>query len=157
MEEQEQTAGRLGNLSVLACESPQARGARRERFRSKGLRQRSLHPQNRGSSPGGTVRTQAFSQPHYVPCPDVLGQRRQQRWRRCRRQWRRPNGYLGCCLLFVALLILSGCTRASESSLEARYAEARLKFYQGYTDAALQLAESGYQESQGLDPVLSWK
>ena len=52
---------------------------------------------------------------------------------------------------------MSGCSSGRDPSWQNRYSEAREKYRSGYTDTALQLADTGYHEAEGKDQIWSWR
>src|SRR5260370_19652628 len=146
----------LQDIPDLADQGSQARGLHRHRYRDPG--QHHLHSQIRRDPPGGSAGPRPLPQPDHVSRADVLGVRRQHQRRRDLRWWRQPNGNLISWIVCLAsLAVVIGCNRPSESTWHSRYSDARLKFRLGYTAAALQLAESGYHESDKSHQIWNCK
>jgi CHAT domain-containing protein/tetratricopeptide (TPR) repeat protein len=52
----------------------------------------------------------------------------------------------------AALTLVAGC----RTNWQTRYSEARFQLRQGHADDALRLADSGYRDSEGHDPLWNW-
>jgi CHAT domain-containing protein len=60
-------------------------------------------------------------------------------------------------VIFLALVIsITGCARSRRTSLEQKYAAARLQFQQGFTNEPLEVTDLGFRDSVGY-PDLNWK
>jgi predicted negative regulator of RcsB-dependent stress response len=60
-------------------------------------------------------------------------------------------------VFLVGFWLAISCSTPSESSWQSLYANARREYRSGYTEKALHLADTGYQQTEKRDQVWNWR